>query len=424
MARARRSLPGGVNSPVRSFKGVGGTPPFFERAEGQFLFDIDGNRYLDMVLAYGPLILGHLHPAVVGAVSRQLQLGEAFGGPTEAEVELAEQICRRMPSLEMLRLVNSGTEAAMSAIRLARGVTGRATVVKFAGCYHGHSDAMLAQAGSGVATLSIPGSPGVPQGTVADTVVLPFNDLGAVSELFSREGTRIAAVIVEPVAGNMGVVLPRDGFLSLIRDLTAAHGAFLIFDEVITGFRVGRGGAQGLFGIVPDLTCLGKVIGGGLPVGAFGGRREVMSHLAPEGDVYQAGTLSGSPLAVAAGLATLALLEDDGPYLDLEARGALLEGGIREAAQRSKVPVRVNRLGSMLTVYLTDGPVTDYPSAMAADRDRFAVLHHELLRRGVFWPPSSYESAFLSLGHELSDVERVVESFAAGFEAVAAHSTA
>ncbi len=424
MARARRSLPGGVNSPVRSFKGVGGTPPFFERAEGQFLFDIDGNRYLDMVLAYGPLILGHLHPAVVGAVSRQLQLGEAFGGPTEAEVELAEQICRRMPSLEMLRLVNSGTEAAMSAIRLARGVTGRATVVKFAGCYHGHSDAMLAQAGSGVATLSIPGSPGVPQGTVADTVVLPFNDLGAVSELFSREGERIAAVIVEPVAGNMGVVLPRDGFLSLIRDLTAAHGAFLIFDEVITGFRVGRGGAQGLFGIVPDLTCLGKVIGGGLPVGAFGGRREVMSHLAPEGDVYQAGTLSGSPLAVAAGLATLALLEDDGPYLDLEARGALLGGGILEAAQRSKVPVQVNRLGSMLTVYLTDGPVTDYPSAMAADRDRFAVLHHELLRRGVFWPPSSYESAFLSLGHELSDVERVVESFAAGFEAVAAHSTA
>jgi glutamate-1-semialdehyde 2,1-aminomutase len=424
MTRARRSLPGGVNSPVRSFSGVGGTPPFFERAEGQFLFDVDGNRYLDMVLAYGPLILGHLHPAVVAAVSRQLQLGEAFGGPTEAEVELAEQICRRMPSLEMVRLVNSGTEAAMSAVRLARGVTGRDVVVKFAGCYHGHSDAMLAQAGSGVATLSIPGSLGVPQGTVADTVVLPFNDLEAVSALFSREGAGIAAVIVEPVAGNMGVVLPRDGFLQLLRELTAAHGALLIFDEVITGFRVARGGAQGLFGIVPDLTCLGKVIGGGLPVGAFGGRREIMSRLAPEGDVYQAGTLSGNPLAVAAGLATLALLEGDGPYLELEARGALLERGISEAAQRSQVPVQVNRLGSMLTVYLSESAVTDYPSAMAADRDRFAVLHHELLRRAVFWPPSGFESAFLSLRHELSDVEAVVESFAAGFEAVAANSTA
>jgi glutamate-1-semialdehyde 2,1-aminomutase len=424
MARARRSLPGGVNSPVRSFKGVGGTPPFFERAEGQFLFDVDGNRYLDMVLGYGPLILGHLHPGVVAAVSRQLQLGEAFGGPTEAEVELAEQICRRMPSLEMVRLVNSGTEAAMSAIRLARGVTGRDIVVKFAGCYHGHSDAMLAQAGSGVATLSIPGSPGVPQGTVSDTLVLPFNDLDAVSTLFSREGERIAAVIVEPVAGNMGVVLPRDGFLQLLRDLTAAHGAVLIFDEVITGFRVGSGGAQGLFGTVPDLTCLGKVIGGGLPVGAFGGRRELMSHLAPEGNVYQAGTLSGNPLAVAAGLATLALLEGDGPYLELEARSALLEAGIVESAQRSGVPVQVNRGGSMLTVYLTASPVTDYPSAMAADRDRFALLHHELLRRGVFWPPSGYESAFLSLRHELSDVEAVVASFAAGFEVVAARATA
>jgi glutamate-1-semialdehyde 2,1-aminomutase len=421
MARARHSLPGGVNSPVRSFRGVGGTPPFFERAEGQFLFDVDGNRYLDMVLAYGPLILGHLHPAVVAAVSHQLQLGEAFGGPTEAEVELAEQICRRMPSLEMLRLVNSGTEAAMSAIRLARGVTGRDIVVKFAGCYHGHSDAMLAQAGSGVATLSIPGSPGVPQGTVADTVVLPFNDPDAVSALFSRQGQRIAGVIVEPVAGNMGVVLPRGGFLQLLRDLTAAHGSLLIFDEVITGFRVASGGAQGLFGIAPDLTCLGKVIGGGLPVGAFGGRREIMSRLAPEGDIYQAGTLSGNPLAVVAGLATLALLDGDGPYLELEAHGALLEGGILEAADKAEVPVQVNRLGSMLTVYLTESPVTDYPSAVAADRDRFALLHHELLRRGVFWPPSGYESAFLSLRHERADVESLVESFSAGFEQLAAN---
>lgn len=410
-----------MNSPVRSFKAVGGTPPFFQRADGQFLFDIDGNRYLDMVLAYGPLILGHLHPMVVSAISHQIQLGEAFGGPTEAEVELAEEIGRRMPSLEMLRLVNSGTEAAMSAIRLARGVSHRDLVVKFAGCYHGHSDSLLAQAGSGVATLSIPGSPGVPPGTVADTTVLPFNDLDAVSELFSRRGSQIAAVIVEPVPGNMGVVLPGGGFLQLLRDLTEAHGSLLIFDEVITGFRVGRGGAQGLFGIVPDLTCLGKVIGGGLPVGAFGGRREIMSHLAPEGDVYQAGTLSGNPLAVAAGLATLGLLDGQEPYRQLEARGAQLEGGIREAAQRAAVAVQVNRVGSMLTVYLTETSVIDYPTAMAADRDGFAILHHELLRRGVFWPPSGYESGFLSLRHEAADVKAVVESFAAGFEAVAAN---
>jgi len=413
-----------VNSPVRSFRALGGTPPFFQRADRQFLFDIDGNRYLDMVLAYGPLILGHLHPAVVSAISHQLQLGEAFGGPTEAEVELAEEIGRRMPSLEMLRLVNSGTEAAMSAIRLARGVTGRDIVVKFAGCYHGHSDSLLAQAGSGVATLSIPGSPGVPPGTVADTTVLPFNDLDAVSDLFSRRGAQIAAVIVEPVPGNMGVVLPREGFLQLLRELTETHGSLLIFNEVITGFRVGWGGAQGLFGIVPDLTCLGKVIGGGLPVGAFGGRREFMSRLAPEGDVYQAGTLSGNPLAVAAGLATLAQLGGQEPYLQLEARGAQLEGGILEAAQRAAVPVQVNRVGSMLTVYLTETSVTDYPSAMAADRCGFAILHHELLRLGVFWPPSGYESAFLSLRHEPADVEALVESFALGFEAVAANPSA
>ncbi|MGA9920573.1 MAG: glutamate-1-semialdehyde 2,1-aminomutase, partial [Candidatus Dormiibacterota bacterium] len=292
MARARQFLPGGVNSPVRSFRGVGGTPPFFNRAEGQFLYDIDGNRYLDMVLAYGPLILGHLHPQVVAAVSRQLELGEAFGGPTEAEVELAEQISRRMPSLEMIRLVSSGTEAAMSAIRLARAATGRDLLVKFAGCYHGHSDSLLADAGSGIATLSIPGSPGVPQGTVADTVVVPFNDSKAVSELFAQQGERIAAVIAEPLPGNMGVVNPCEGYLELLRKLTTGHGSLLIFDEVISGFRVGQGGAQRLFEITPDLTCLGKVIGGGLPVGAFGGRRDLMSQLAPEGAVYQAGTLS------------------------------------------------------------------------------------------------------------------------------------
>jgi glutamate-1-semialdehyde 2,1-aminomutase len=418
MARARRSLPGGVNSPVRSFRGVGGTPPFFNRAEAQFLFDIDGHRYLDMVLAYGPLILGHLHPAVVAAVSRQLEQGEAFGGPTEAEVELAEQIGRRMPSLELVRLVSSGTEAAMSAIRLARGATGRDLLVKFAGCYHGHSDSLLAAAGSGVATLSIPGSPGVPQGTVADTLVLPFNDPEAVSELFSRRGEQVAALIVEPVPGNMGVVLPRAGFLQLLRELTTRHGSLLIFDEVISGFRVGRGGAQGLFGITPDLTCLGKVIGGGLPVGAFGGRRDLMARLAPDGDVYQAGTLSGNPLAVAAGLATLAELDGPEPYRQLEARGSQLAVGMLAAAERRGRPLQVNRQGSMLTAYFSAEPVTDYDSALSSDRDAFARVHAELLHRGVFWPPSAFESVFLSLRHETQDVADLVSAFEAGLVAL------
>ena len=418
MTRARRYLPGGVNSPVRSFRGVGGTPPFFNRAEGQFVYDIDGNRYLDMVLAYGPLILGHLHPRVVAAVSRQLELGEAFGGPTEAEVELAEQIGRRMPSLEMIRLVSSGTEAAMSAIRRARAATGRDLLVKFAGCYHGHSDSLLAAAGSGVATLSIPGSPGVPQGTVADTIVLPFNDPEAVAELFAGSGERIAAVIVEPVPGNMGVVRPREGYLELLRELTRGHGSLLILDEVISGFRVGQGGAQGMFGITPDLTCLGKVIGGGLPVGAFGGRRDLMSQLAPEGAVYQAGTLSGNPLAVAAGLAALQVLDGPEPYQHLEVLGAQLESGILAAAQHRACPIQVNRQGSMLTVYFSTVPVTDYRSALASDRDAFARVHSELLRRGVFWPPSAFESAFLSVRHEPSDVDHLVSAFDAGLAAL------
>ncbi|MGH7705896.1 MAG: glutamate-1-semialdehyde 2,1-aminomutase, partial [Candidatus Dormibacteria bacterium] len=376
MARAARALPGGVNSPVRSFQAVGGTPPFFNRAEAQFLYDLDGNRYLDMVLAYGPLILGHLHPKVVAAVRGQLERGEAFGGPTEAEVELAEEIGRRMPSLEMLRLVSSGTEAAMSAVRLARGATGRDRILKFEGCYHGHSDALLAAAGSGVATLSIPGSPGVPAGTVADTVVLPFNDEEAVTALFSSSGSDIAAVIVEPVPANMGVVLPEPGFLEQLRRLTSQSGSLLIFDEVISGFRVGPGGAQGLFGVIPDLTCLGKVIGGGLPMAAFGGRRDLMSQLAPQGSVYQAGTLSGSPLAVAAGLATLRELGDLEPYQSLEALGAELEAGLRDVARVRGRALQVNRLGSMLTVYFADEPVTDYRLAKDCDREAFATVHH------------------------------------------------
>ncbi len=416
MERARRVLPGGVNSPVRSFRAVGGTPPFFVRAQGPFIFDVDGNRYLDLVLAYGPLILGHLHPAVVAAISGQLALGEAMGGPTELEVELGERIRQLVPSMEMVRLVNSGTEATMSAIRLARGATGRDLLVKFAGCYHGHSDALLAAAGSGVATLALPGSPGVPAASVADTLVLPYNDLDAVAEAFARVGERVAALIVEPVAGNMGVVPPRAGFLAGLRELTSRYGAILIFDEVMTGFRVARGGAQELFAIRPDLTCLGKVIGGGLPVGAFGGRADLMRQLAPEGQVYQAGTLSGSPLAVAAGLAALGQLTPTEPYALLERLGQRLELGLLEQARDHGLPLQVNRMGSMLTFFFTSAPVVDYASAAASDLGQFRQVHWALLRGGVFWPPSQFEAAFLCAAHTQAQIDQVVALFGEGLE--------
>jgi len=416
MERARRVLPGGVNSPVRSFRAVGGTPPFFVRAQGPFIFDVDGNRYLDLVLAYGPLILGHLHPAVVAAISSQLALGEAMGGPTELEVELGERIRQLVPSMEMVRLVNSGTEATMSAIRLARGATGRDLLVKFAGCYHGHSDTLLAAAGSGVATLALPGSPGVPAASVADTLVLPYNDLDAVAEAFARVGERVAALIVEPVAGNMGVVPPRAGFLAGLRELTSRYGAILIFDEVMTGFRVARGGAQELFAIRPDLTCLGKVIGGGLPVGAFGGRADLMRQLAPEGQVYQAGTLSGSPLAVAAGLAALGQLTPTEPYALLERLGQRLELGLLEQARDHGLPLQVNRMGSMLTFFFTSAPVVDYASAAASDLGQFRQVHWALLRGGVFWPPSQFEAAFLCAAHTQAQIDQVVALFGEGLE--------
>ncbi len=416
MERARRVLPGGVSSPVRSFRAVGGTPPFFVRAQGPFIFDVDGNRYLDLVLAYGPLILGHLHPAVVAAISSQLALGEAMGGPTELEVELGERIRQLVPSMEMVRLVNSGTEATMSAIRLARGATGRDLLVKFAGCYHGHSDALLAAAGSAVATLALPGSPGVPAASVADTMVLPYNDLDAVAEAFARVGERVAALIVEPVAGNMGVVPPRAGFLAGLRELTSRYGAILIFDEVMTGFRVARGGAQELFAIRPDLTCLGKVIGGGLPVGAFGGRADLMRQLAPEGQVYQAGTLSGSPLAVAAGLAALGQLTPTEPYAQLERLGQRLELGLLEQSRDHGLPLQVNRMGSMLTFFFTSAPVVDYASAAASDLDQFRQVHWALLRGGVFWPPSQFEAAFLCAAHTQAQIDQVVALFGEGLE--------
>ncbi len=417
MERAEAVLPGGVNSPVRSFRSVGGSPPFFARAQGAFLFDLDHNRYVDMVLAYGPLILGHLHPSVVEAIRTQLEQGEAMGGPTLPEVELAERVHEYMPSVEMLRLVNSGTEATMSAIRLARGITGRSLILKFAGCYHGHADALLAESGSGLATLAIPGSPGVPAGTVADTLVLPYNDQGAVRDLFAQRGDGIAAVIVEPVAGNMGVVPPRPGFLPLLRELTERHGSLLILDEVMTGFRLARGGAQAIYQVVPDLTCLGKVIGGGLPVGAFGGRADLMRQLAPTGPIYQAGTLSGSPLAVAAGLAALGQLSDERPYTRLEALGARLEQGLRQVGKSVGIPMQINRVGSMLTFFFSQEEVVDYGSAAGSDLGLFASVHRGLIERGVFWPPSQFESSFLSLAHDEAAVDLVVAAFAEAVQA-------
>jgi glutamate-1-semialdehyde 2,1-aminomutase len=390
-------IPGGVNSPVRAFNAVGGNPFFAASGAGAELVDVDGRRYLDMVAAYGPLILGHAHPAVVGAIREQAAQGTCFGAPTDAETLMAEALVRHVPSLEMVRLVNSGTEATMSAIRLARGATGRDLVVKFAGGYHGHADYLLADAGSGVATLAIPGSPGVPRAFTALTAVLPYNDTAAFEALFAQRGDEVAAVIVEPVAGNMGVVPGTTEFLDALRRLTASAGAVLIFDEVITGFRLGLGGAQAQLGISPDLTCIGKVIGGGLPLAAYGGGAELMRQVAPEGPVYQAGTLSGNPLATAAGLATLQVLEETQPYPQLDAAGARLEARLMEAAGTRGIPLRVNRVGSMLTPFLAGEAVTDYAGAKAADAPTYARLFNLLREAGVFVPPSQFECWFLSV---------------------------
>jgi glutamate-1-semialdehyde 2,1-aminomutase len=407
---AQRVIPGGVNSPVRAFRGVGGAPFFVARAEGARITDEDGRAYVDFLGSWGPLILGHAPPAVVEALAETARKGTSYGAPTAQEVEMAERITRAVPSMEMVRLVSSGTEAAMSAIRLARGATGRDLIIKFDGCYHGHADSLLVKAGSGGATLGIPDSAGVPAALAALTLALPFNDLEAVGRAFETRRGEVAAVLVEPVAGNMGVVPPAPGFLAGLRELCTRHGALLVFDEVITGFRVAYGGAQALYSVRPDLTCLGKIIGGGLPVGAYGGPRDLMSKVAPLGPVYQAGTLSGNPLAVAAGLATLRALEDRAAYDRLDRLGARFARGTREAAAAAGIPVTVNRVGSMLTTFFTEGPVTDYASAKRADTARYARFFHGMLDRGVFLAPSQFEAAFVSLAHSERDLDLAAQA--------------
>jgi glutamate-1-semialdehyde 2,1-aminomutase len=404
-AAAERVIPGGVNSPVRAFRGVGGQPFFVARGEGARLWDVDGRAYLDFVGSWGPLILGHAAATIVEAITEAAQRGTSYGAPTPGEVEMAEAITSAYPSMEMVRLVSSGTEAAMSALRVARGATGRDLLVKFDGCYHGHADSLLVKAGSGGATFSIPDSKGVPAALAALTLTAPFNDLDAVRALFRARGDAIAAVIVEPVAGNMGVVPPAPGFLEGLREITRSHGALLVFDEVITGFRVAYGGAQARYGVRPDLTCLGKIVGGGMPIGAYGGLRDVMAHVAPLGAVYQAGTLSGNPLAVAAGLAMLKALRAPGVYERLEVLGARMEQGLRAGAEKTGVPLTVNRVGSMLTAFFCATPVTDWNSAARADRERYGRFFHAMLERGVYVAPSQFEAAFVSLAHTERDLD-------------------
>jgi glutamate-1-semialdehyde 2,1-aminomutase len=403
--KAEQFIPGGVDSPVRAFKAVGGNPLFIERGRGSRIIDVDGNQYIDYVCSWGPLILGHSHPQVIEALKSAAEKGTSFGAPCELEIILAEMIAEAMPSLEMVRFVSSGTEATMSAVRLARGFTGRDKIIKFEGCYHGHADGLLAKSGSGLATFSIPDSAGVPAGYAQNTIVVPYNNLKLVEQVFQSQGDAIAAVIVEPVAANMGLVLPASGFLEGLRTLTLKHGALLIFDEVISGFRVSYGGAQGLYGVVPDLTCLGKIIGGGLPVGAYGGKRQIMQLVAPVGPVYQAGTLSGNPLAMTAGIETLKALRLPGVYERLESLTSSLEKGIHTASNELGVKIQISRLSSLITMFFTADPVIDFETAKKADLKAFSRFFNKLLKSGIYWPPSQFESCFISLAHSEEDIQ-------------------
>jgi glutamate-1-semialdehyde 2,1-aminomutase len=422
-SEARRVIPGGVDSPARAFSAVGGQPLFIERGDGAYLYDVDGNKYVDYVLSWGPLILGHSHPQVAGALKEAVDRGTSYGAPTELETELAELVIDAMPTVEMLRFVNSGTEATMSALRLARAYTGRDKVLKFVGCYHGHADFLLVQAGSGVATLGLPDSPGVPAGTARDTITAPYNDLTAVEEAFAAYPDEIAGVIVEPVGGNMGVVPPQDGFLEGLRQVTEEHDALLIFDEVMTGFRVAYGGAQALYGIEPDLTTLGKVIGGGLPVGAYAGKREVMETVAPAGPMYQAGTLSGNPLAMTAGVETLKVLKQPGVFQEIEQKAAELAAGIGKAAQEADVAVFQTRVGTMFSTFFTSEPVINYQTAKASNTDHFNRYFHAMIERGVYIAPSQFEAGFISLAHSGEDIDRTVEAASEAFGAIQAPMT-
>lgn len=407
---AQKTIPGGVNSPVRAFRAVGGTPVFFERAKGAYLYDVAGKEYIDYVLSWGPMILGHAHPEVLNAVSSTIQDGLSFGAPTALESEVAEEICRLVPSMDMVRMVSSGTEATMSALRLARGYTGRDKIIKFEGCYHGHSDSLLVKAGSGALTFGVPSSPGVPASVAEHTLTLPYNDLEAIDETFRELGEQIACVIVEPVAGNMNCIPPQPGFLEKLRSVCTAHQSILIFDEVMTGFRVSLGGAQTAYAVQPDITCLGKVVGGGMPVGAFGGKREIMEQLSPLGPVYQAGTLSGNPVAMAAGLTTLKLIQSEDFYSKLEAKVTKLTSGIQTAANEVGIPLTTNQAGSMFGVFFSEEEqVSNYEQVMECNGERFNQFFHKMLELGVYLAPASYEAAFMSAAHTDKDLDDTIE---------------
>jgi glutamate-1-semialdehyde 2,1-aminomutase len=416
--RANELIPGGVNSPVRAFRAVGGNPVFIDRAKGSKIYDVDGNAYIDYVLSWGPLILGHAHPRVVNALKKAVEKGTSYGAPTALEITLAELVLKAYPSMDKVRMVNSGTEATMSAIRAARGFTGRDKIIKFEGCYHGHADGLLVKAGSGAMTFGVPDSPGVPKSYAKNTITLPFNDIEAVKAVLKNEWKSIACIILEPVVGNIGCVLPQPGFLETVRKLTKNHGIVLIFDEVMTGFRVAYGGAQERFGITPDMTCLGKVIGGGLPVGAYGGKKEIMSIVSPEGPVYQAGTLSGNPLAMTAGIETLKILSKNGVYKKLEKSAALLEKGLVGAAGKAGVKTRFYRAGTMFCTYFTDRDVIDYASAKKADTARFSMFFSGMLKRGIYIAPSQFEAGFISTAHTENDIEKTVKAAYESFKEI------